>query len=505
MQNAFLLSGIVLALLLLCCFDCTNASKSEKIVIVGGGLAGLAAARELILNNYTNVVILEAQNRLGGRIDTVNFDQYVVDLGAMWIHGTFNNTFYDLVKELNISATMFDYDGRIYDNVLGRKLNTSEETKLNSDYAQFYKDLTNYADELDFDVSVQSGVNAVLPTFSKLNSDQKRWLEWDIISLIREEFAEDLNKLSLLEYDNTSDIFGPDALLPTGYMSVLKAMMLPVQASIDIQLSTEVVEIDWSASHKSSSASPISVKTKSGTIYLADRLIVTVPLGVLKRSTSLFNPTLPSIYHTALSKMGMGTLNKVFLLFDDAFWSAKGGDYVNVVDVDATQPWPEFVSLKRLYGLNILVATTTGSHARSIESMSDANITASAMQVLRLAFPGAPDPKAVHITRWNTHPYTYGAYSYPMIGFRWEYYNVLSTPIQEQIYLAGEHTRCDYPATTQGAFLSGQSAAWAIMGKPEAFHRMIHGKSIKISMESAACHTSISVLVLVLSMFVSLM
>eukprot|EP00455_Lapot_gusevi_P002864 TRINITY_DN11186_c0_g1_i3.p1 TRINITY_DN11186_c0_g1~~TRINITY_DN11186_c0_g1_i3.p1 ORF type:complete len:199 (+),score=7.88 TRINITY_DN11186_c0_g1_i3:29-598(+) len=140
------------------------------------------------------------------------------------------------------------------------------------------------------------------------------------------------------------------------------------------------------------------------------------------------------------------------------------GDYVNVVNADPSQPFPEFVSLKRLLGANILVSTTTGSHARAIEKLTDAEIVTAVMQVLRSAFPNAPDPVLVHITRWNSHPFALGSYSYPRVGFDCRQYALLATPIQDQVYLAGEHTSIDYPATVQGALMTGRNAARAMMG-----------------------------------------
>lgn len=87
-----------------------TAKKEPKIVIVGAGLSGLSAAVKLSENGYDNILILEAENRIGGRIHTVEFnEQGFVDLGAQWVHGMKNNSVYEsIVGQYEFGATGFD-------------------------------------------------------------------------------------------------------------------------------------------------------------------------------------------------------------------------------------------------------------------------------------------------------------------------------------------------------------------------------------------------------------
>lgn len=83
-------------------------STDPKIIIVGAGAAGIAAACRLFENGLQNLLILEAENRIGGRINSVEFADGVVDLGAQWCHGEVNNSVYNLVKELNLLSRSFN-------------------------------------------------------------------------------------------------------------------------------------------------------------------------------------------------------------------------------------------------------------------------------------------------------------------------------------------------------------------------------------------------------------
>lgn len=73
-----------------------NGQKQPKIIVIGAGLSGMAAATKLMDNGFNNVVILEAENRIGGRIHSVNFSNGFIDLGAQWVHGVKNNIIYEI-------------------------------------------------------------------------------------------------------------------------------------------------------------------------------------------------------------------------------------------------------------------------------------------------------------------------------------------------------------------------------------------------------------------------
>lgn len=89
---AFLISSVLL----------TNATKTPSIVIIGAGTSGLSAGKKLLENGIQNITILEAESRIGGRINSVYFGENYVDLGATNCHGEKGNIVYETVKDLNL-------------------------------------------------------------------------------------------------------------------------------------------------------------------------------------------------------------------------------------------------------------------------------------------------------------------------------------------------------------------------------------------------------------------
>lgn len=106
-------------------------SKIPKIVIIGAGASGLAAATKLYENGLNNFIILEAENRIGGRVNSVEFGGSIVDIGGQWVHGEVGNIVYDMVKDLDLLSPSFNTyddmtfylpDGTIMDKTISDKL-----------------------------------------------------------------------------------------------------------------------------------------------------------------------------------------------------------------------------------------------------------------------------------------------------------------------------------------------------------------------------------------------
>ncbi|XP_024868108.1 polyamine oxidase 1-like [Temnothorax curvispinosus] len=90
--------------------------KETKIVIVGAGASGIAAASRLLKRGVSDFVILEANDRIGGRINTKNFGDNVVDLGAQWIHGGSGNVVFDLASKHDLlSSDAFLFNSTKYE------------------------------------------------------------------------------------------------------------------------------------------------------------------------------------------------------------------------------------------------------------------------------------------------------------------------------------------------------------------------------------------------------
>lgn len=112
--------------------------QNPKIIIVGAGPSGIAAATKLIENGFSNIIVLEAENRIGGRVHSVDFGGSVVDLGGTWVHGEKDNIVYNMVKDLNLLRTSHN--------------NYQDNTYYLSDGTIVDKNLTNRIHKIGMDV-----------------------------------------------------------------------------------------------------------------------------------------------------------------------------------------------------------------------------------------------------------------------------------------------------------------------------------------------------------------
>lgn len=106
-------------------------NKYPKIVIIGAGAAGIGAGTKLYEHGFTNITILEAENRIGGRLHSVEFGGSIIDLGGQWVHGENGNLVYDMVKDLDLLSpsfntyehmTFYSPDGSVMDKTITNKL-----------------------------------------------------------------------------------------------------------------------------------------------------------------------------------------------------------------------------------------------------------------------------------------------------------------------------------------------------------------------------------------------
>jgi lysine-specific histone demethylase 1 len=166
----------------------------------------------------------------------------------------------------------------------------------------------------------------------------------------------------------------------------------------------------------------VSVLTTDGRVFVADAVVVTVPLGVLKRGDLRFVPELPVRKKTAIENLGFGALNKVLLLFPTTFWDTRHDTFgwVNSCDNGSEHRGRFFMFYSyhgaELSGGSTLIALIAGDAALSMETIeTDSEIVAGVMTVLRQIFArqgkGVPSPVDSTVTRWGTDPYARGSYS----------------------------------------------------------------------------------------------
>lgn len=414
-----------------------SARRNQRVVIVGAGVAGLSAATRLHAGGFDDVVVLEARDRIGGRVwtDTIG-DGLPIDLGASWIQGVDRNPISTIARENSIATHRTDWGSGVFHyHGVGEPAPAARRA---------LSDFWRLAEE-NPERSLESVHGELLTTGTFTDAD-RAYLEYLLTTEVENEYAADLNDLSYASVDGGSGFGGGDVVFPGGYRQIVDVLA----SGVTVRRGQAVTEIDHSGSN-------IVVTTATGATFEAARIIVTVPLGVLKDDFISFRPSLPSRKRSAIANLEMGVLNKVYLLFDGAFWE-RDIERIRYVSADRGQ-WTETMSLIPYTGQPVLVMLNSGTFGTRIERLSDREVVAQAVAALTNMYGDVPPPRDARVTRWRSDPWAHGSYSYVPIGSSFAEHRALGEPIGDKVFFAGEATHEDYPATVHGAYLSGVRAA----------------------------------------------
>lgn len=420
----------------------------QPVVVVGAGIAGIAAARSL-QDQGVAVIVLEARNRIGGRIWTDRTTLGApVDLGASWIHGATGNPISALAGQAGIATRPTDYENNVLYRSNGSEASDSTQDALGELYDDLMAQVITLGEERQerglADLPLGTALDSVLAKMD-LSAFERSGLDYLVNTTIEHEFAADVSTLSLFHYDEGELFGGRDVVFPGGYDQVVNTLA----KDLDIRLGVAVEKITYSGR-------PVTVQTNAGMLEAA-AVVLTVPLGVLQAGAILFEPPLPARKREALDKIGIGLLDKVYLRFPSAFWD-RTAEFINYMPEQHGR-WAESLNLYAYTQQPIWLGFNAGSYARTIEAMDDDAVVRDGLQVLRTIYgAGVPQPAATIVTRWLADPYAKGSYSFLRPGATPALRDALAAPLAGRLFFAGEATNRDYPATVHGAYLSGLRA-----------------------------------------------
>jgi monoamine oxidase len=418
------------------------------VIVVGAGMAGLSAASELRVLGL-DVLVLEARNKIGGRVDTdYEFASHPIERGAEFVHGQ-NVVTWDLIRKFGLQTlSALEDDDSFFIDAAGQFLPITQAAKLpGGDSLKFmsmrpgvYELAKAWVKSRKADIDLSSMLHAygvVLdPKFYPIVSHSFEGL--DAAGL------QQLGVYGLVEtsYEGDGDA---DSRIAEGYSSLSHHLARELQ----IRLAEPVDRITWNASGA-------RVTTAAGSTLETRHIVITVPLAQLQRSAIRFEPPLTPDKQNAINRLGAGHIVKIILQFDDPFWPAS-------MECFATDKHTGFwwrPGWNRPDEASVLTAYAGAALADRLVRLGNEAAIQIALDDLTQLFGNPVKTKYTGgmVLNWQAEPYIEMAYSFCPVGVA-GLRRVLSYPVEGVLFFAGEATSVERNATVHGAIESGRRAA----------------------------------------------
>ncbi|KAK7388193.1 hypothetical protein VNO78_23002 [Psophocarpus tetragonolobus] len=528
--------------------------KKPRIVIIGAGMAGLTAANKLhsvgASKELFEVCVVEGGNRIGGRINTSEFGGDRVEMGATWIHGIRGSPIHKIAQQIHalesdqpwecmdgnenmattiaeggfvLNPSVVDPITKLFNNLMDHVQGKILTTKTKGDCGN-----------LSIGSFLRRGLDAYWGS-TKAEEELEGFGKWSSKSLDEAIFAMHENT----QRTNTSaaDLFnldfsaeseyqmfpGDETTIAKGYLSIIESLASVLPPGL-VQLGRKVTRIEWQPEsnepmnmENGTCSRPVKLHFCDGSIVSADHVIVTVSLGVLKASIRdddsgmlMFHPPLPSFKAEAISRLGFGVVNKLFMQLSSPHErrgeheQSKGFPFLQMVFHSPHSelrhkkiPWwmRRIATLSPIYNnSSVLLSWFAGEEALALESLKDEEIIKGVSDTiscflfhpLELCNGNVSSEKhsneykvkfsEVLKTQWGTDPLFLGSYSHVAIGSSGDDLDTLAEPLPKfsssnypsaspplQILFAGEATHRTYYSTTHGAYFSGLREATRLL------------------------------------------
>lgn len=398
-----------------------DVTYDGKVIIIGAGAAGLYAAY-ILKSKGIDFQILEASSTYGGRLGKLTgFANFPIDTGAQWLHGE-NSILGDLIKSSKTKITRDDSETKFWFNnqlidALPQNTNIFEGEELPDISYEAYALQNGLGNEYKYIIENIAGDQGAAASHLSVygnNKDEENWSAGDDDFKFEETFFDLIDK------------------------------QIGSQVKDQILINTIITKIDYSQSE-------IKLTDSNNNTFNANKVIITVPISILKSGDIQFIPALPIEKTTAFSKIGMDAGMKVFLKFSNKFFDQ------NIIGGSVCAAYADD-SIGKAQNDNILLAFIMGDQAEYLTSLgSDVAITAALLQELDLMYNGQATASfiASHVENWTTNPFVKGAYSYSTVGMG-DARKTASQALSEKLYFAGEAMNTNgHHQTVHGAIETG--------------------------------------------------
>ncbi|XP_069944432.1 peroxisomal N(1)-acetyl-spermine/spermidine oxidase isoform X2 [Cherax quadricarinatus] len=450
-----------------------------EVVVVGGGVAGLAALKTLTDLNIKDLILLEATSRLGGRIKTLRHSNWVMDEGPDVIEGSDGNPIYKIAQELD---TLGEPRTHI---VMDDSVVTSHGEKVPLRTVEHHASIIQ---QLRHDVSqgaLQDYYGRSLGDFyahrfkelwsRESDADDRKASMYILHQEVSNKFGvNSWFNMSARDADNFISL-GQDYTWKGGMDGLIQYLMdeIPQQ---QVRLLSPVCKVFWEISSRKN----ILVVTADGSSYLTDYLIVTLPLGVLReRHLETFVPALPNTFSRALQGVQSGAVNRISLGWVMPWWGNKPfsmqifwKDYYFPKEMEWVSSIVQIRSLPHHQGQ--LEMTLTGEASLVMEKLDPETIISHLVTFLRTINRDfiVPLPLFFHRSRWCHNLWSRGSYQSFMTNTEASHHlqdrsaltpKLINAKGQQSLFFGGEHSSSDRYGTVDGALLSGARAAhWVV-------------------------------------------
>jgi len=426
--------------------DIAGRGAAKRVLVIGAGVAGLAAAKDLKSHGF-EVIVIEGRDRIGGRVHTVDLGGQPVDLGAQWIEGARRNPIAEMCNRNGITLARTNYNSDAVYDLEGHEFESATEDQLYARALKMIRDTrTVNRQRIMQGLGDITLAQALEPGVAALESPRvRRFVRWAMAWEIESDEGDDLKYLSLRNYwkeqESDDSLAGATFSFPGGYGQIPQILA----KGLDIRFNQIVTAIDYNTAG-------VTARTEERT-FAGDYAIVTLPLGVLKGGAVAFNPALPGMKLRAVRRLNFGSVDKVIMRFSRVFWPDR--EFLGYTS-DTPGQFVEWTNLASSTSAPILSIWSHGDFSRGFQKLGDELRVAQAMEVVRKIFGArAEEPVAFRVTHWTDEALTRGCYCAMGEDSSPADFAAMAEPVAGRLFFAGEATIYDNHASVHGAYLSG--------------------------------------------------